>query len=43
MMNNLITNTPTRPMIEAVQEVEVQTVPYSAQYGAHMSVHINKW
>ena len=28
-------------MIEAVQEVEVQTVPYSAQYGARMGVHIN--
>jgi hypothetical protein len=34
--NNLITNTPTRPMIEAVQEVEVQTGTYSAQYGSYM-------
>ncbi len=41
IMNNLITNTPTRPMVEAVQEVEVQTGTYSAQYGAYMGVHIN--
>ena len=40
-MNNLITTTPTRPMVEAVQEVEVQTGTYSAQYGAYMGVHIN--
>jgi hypothetical protein len=39
--NNLITNTPTRPMVEAVQEVEVQSGTYSAQYGAYMGVHIN--
>ena len=41
IMNNLITNTPTRPMVEAVQEVEVQTGTYSAQYGAYLGVHIN--
>ena len=41
IMNNLITSTPTRPMVEAVQEVEVQTGTYSAQYGAYMGVHIN--
>ena len=41
IMNNLITNTPTRPMVETVQEVEVQTGTYSAQYGAYMGVHIN--
>src|SRR5204863_8295295 len=39
--NNLITNTPTRVMVESVQEVEVQTGTYSAQYGAYMGVHIN--
>src|SRR5215831_9101209 len=39
--NNLITNTPTRPMVETVQEVEVQTGTYSAQYGAYLGVHIN--
>jgi hypothetical protein len=41
IMNNLITNTATRPMIESVQEVEVQTGTYSAQYGSYMGVHIN--
>jgi Carboxypeptidase regulatory-like domain len=41
IMNNLITNTPTRTMVESVQEVEVQTGTYSAQYGAYMGVHIN--
>jgi len=41
IMNNLITTTPTQPMVEAVQEVEVQTGTYSAQYGAYLGVHIN--
>ncbi len=41
IVNNLITTTPTRPMVETVQEVEVQTGTYSAQYGAYMGVHIN--
>ena len=41
IVNNLITTTPTRPMVETVQEVEVQTGTYSAQYGAYLGVHIN--
>ncbi len=41
IMNNLITTTPTRPMVESVQEVEIQTGTYTAQYGAYMGVHIN--
>jgi Carboxypeptidase regulatory-like domain len=41
IMNNLITTTPSRPMVEAVQEVQVQTGTYSAQYGAYLGVHIN--
>jgi hypothetical protein len=41
IMNNLITTTPVRPMVEAVQEVEIQTGTYSAQYGAYLGVHIN--
>jgi outer membrane receptor protein involved in Fe transport len=41
VMNNLITNTPTRVMVESVQEVEVQTGTYSAQYGAYLGVDIN--
>src|SRR5712671_5767577 len=39
--NNLITNTSTRPMVEAIEELEVQTGTYSAQYGAYMGVHLN--
>src|SRR5260370_20645566 len=41
IVNNLITTTPTRPAVDTVQEVEVQTGTYSAQYGAYMGVHIN--
>ncbi|HKA02284.1 MAG TPA: TonB-dependent receptor [Candidatus Solibacter sp.] len=41
IMNNLITTTPTRPIIDAVAEVEVQTGTYNAQYGAYMGIHIN--
>src|SRR5260370_8635293 len=40
-LNNLITTPPTRPIVESVQEVEVQTGTYSAQYGAYMGVHLN--
>jgi hypothetical protein len=40
-MNNLITTTPSRPMVESVQEVQIQTGTYSAQYGAYLGVHIN--
>src|ERR1700722_18087707 len=41
IMNNLITTTPNRPMVDSVSEVEVQTGTYSAQYGAYLGVHIN--
>src|SRR5260221_13086538 len=41
IMSNLITNTPARVMVESVQEVEVQTGTYSAQYGSYLGVHIN--
>ena len=41
IMNNLITTSPTQPMVETVQEVEVQSGTYSAQYGAYMGVHLN--
>jgi len=39
--NNLITNPPTGPWVEAIQELEVQTGTYPAQYGAYMGVHLN--
>ena len=41
VVNNLITNTSVQPMPEAVQEMEVQTGTYPAQYGAYMGVHLN--
>src|SRR5579871_2497135 len=41
IMNNLITNTPTRPMVETIAEMEVQTGTYSAQYGAYLGAHLN--
>src|SRR6185436_14051339 len=41
IMNNLITTSPTQPMVETIQEVEVQTGTYSAQYGAYLGVHLN--
>jgi hypothetical protein len=41
IMNNLITTTPVTPFIDSVQEVEIQTGTYSAQYGSYLGVHIN--
>ena len=41
IVNNLISTTPVRPAVDSVQEVEVQTGTYSAQYGAYLGVHIN--
>ena len=41
IVNNLITNTSVRPLPEAIQEMEVQTGTYSAQYGGYMGVHLN--
>jgi hypothetical protein len=41
IMSNLITNTSVRPMVESIQEVEIQTGTYSAQYGSYLGVHIN--
>ncbi len=40
-MNNLITVTAVTPNVDAVQEVQVQTGNYTAQYGSYMGVHVN--
>jgi len=41
IMNNLITTTPVQPFVDSIQELEIQTGTYSAQYGAYLGVHIN--
>jgi len=41
IMNNLITTTPYHPSPDAIQEVEIQTGTYSAQYGAYLGLHMN--
>jgi Carboxypeptidase regulatory-like domain/TonB-dependent Receptor Plug Domain len=41
IMNNLIMTTPFHPSPDAVQEMEVQSGTYTAQYGGYMGAHLN--
>jgi hypothetical protein len=41
IMNNLITNVNFRPSLEAIQEAQIQTGTFPAQYGGYLGVHIN--
>jgi hypothetical protein len=41
IMNTLITVSAVTPIVDAVQEVQVQNGNYSAQYGSYMGVHVN--
>jgi hypothetical protein len=41
IMNNLITTTPYHPSVDAIQQVDIQSGTYSAQYGAYLGAHLD--
>jgi hypothetical protein len=41
IVSNLVTTTTLRPSVDAVEEFQIQTGTYSAQYGTMLGVHLN--
>jgi len=41
IMNNLISTAPARPSTDMIQQVQMQSGNYPAQYGSYLGIHIN--